>query len=478
MQLLKTKDMAFRPATARRRNFRAVCMSGCILLTTLLVGSSAGAQQAIDTSLLAFINGIKAIDNHAHPLLPAIAGMPADADYDALPLLGIPEFPMPAGLDPANPRWIAAWRALYGYRFDDAGGVHAADLKQAKATLARQQGDGAANWALDRMGTDVMLANRVSMGHGLQAPRFRWVSFVDPLLFPLDVSGEAAATPDVAVLYPREAQLLHRYLGDIHATALPKTLDQYLTEVVNATLDRMKNGGAVAVKFELAYLRPLNIGNPGHDSAAAIYAHYVLGGTPTHAEYTTLEDFLFRAIAREAGLRGLPVHIHCLGFFGGFYPAAGSQPLELESVFNDPTLRGTRFVLLHGGWPYADQTLALLEKPNVYADISSMTQILSPHTLAEVLRRWIEEFPDKVLYGSDAAADHNDDPVGWPEQGWVAAGAARRALAMALTEMMNDGMVSRTRAQQISQQVMRDNARTLYNLGAVDAQAGRHEPRE
>ena len=455
-----------------RRVFPARVVS-YIALLAVLSSLPLHAQPAIDGSLLAYINGIKAIDNHAHPLLPASPGVPADTDYDALPLTGIPDFPMPSGVDPANERWIIPWRTLYGYRYEDASEPHVRELLQAKAAVARRQGDGLADWALDRMGTEVMLANRVAMGRGLQAPRFRWVSFVDALLFPLDVSGEAAATPDMAVLYPREARLLRRYLRDIQVPSLPPTLDQYLATVLTPTLDRMKRDGAVALKFEIAYLRPLNFGNPAHDAAAAVYAHYIRGGVPTHAEYTTLEDFLFRTIAREAGRRGLPIHIHCLGFFGGYYPTAGSQPLQLESVFDDPLLRDTRFVLLHGGWPFADQTLALLEKPNVYADISSMTQILSPHTLAEVLRRWVEEFPDKVLYGSDAYADHNADPVGWPEQGWLASHVARGALAMALTELMADGMVSRSRAQEVAELVLRKNALRLYHLNTVQAPAAR-----
>lgn len=431
----------------------------------VLTASPLAAQTAIDSALFAYINGIKAIDNHAHPLLTPEAGAPRDTDNDALPLAGIPDFPMPYGLDPANPRWVVPWRALYGYRYDDMSDAHVRTVVDARAALATREGDQLANWALDRMGTETMLANRVVLGRGLQPPRFRWVAFVDALLFPLDVSGEAALTPDRRVLYPREARLLRRYLRDINVGELPGTLDEYLAAVVRPTLDRMKRDGAVAYKFEIAYLRPLDFGNPPHDSAAAIYARYIHGGVPTHAEYTTLEDFLFRTIAREAGQRGEPVHIHCLGFFGGYYPAAGSQPLQLESVFDDSTLRQTTFVLLHGGWPYADQTLAVMEKPNVYADISAMTQILSPETLAGVLRQWLEEFPGKVLYGSDAYSDHNDDPVWWGDQGWVAAHTARRALAIALTAMMRDGTVTRARAREIATMVLRGNALGLYHWG-------------
>jgi hypothetical protein len=422
------------------------------------------AQSPVDSGLMSYIAAIKAIDNHAHPLLPAIPGGAPDTDYDALPLGAIPAFPLPSGLREDNAANVAAWRALYGYQYDDTSAAHIKTLMELKAGVAREHGDHTAEWSLDQMGTDVMLANRVAMGRGLGPPRFRWVAFVDALLVPLNTAREAAATPDTRPLYPREERLLRRYLAAISQPSLPPTLDAYVSSVVTPTLERMKREGAVAVKFEAAYLRSLDFGNPPAPAAAAIYARYVHGGTPSHAEYRLLEDYLFRTIAREAGTLGLAVHIHCMYLAGGFYRVAGSHPMQLEDVFNDPSLRHTTFVLLHGGWPFVGETLAMIGKPNVYADFSLMTSVLSPHTLAGVLREWLEEYPEKVLYGSDAFADHNDDPVGWADEGWVSAHTGRRALAIALTAMMRDGDVTRDRAQEIARMVLRSNAGALYGI--------------
>jgi hypothetical protein len=422
-------------------------------IVALLPMVPAAAQSPVDSGLAAAIAQIRAIDNHAHPLLPPHAGMPADSDYDALPLAALPPFPLPAAFAPDNPQYAVAWRTLYG------------DSSK-RAQVMTEHGDGWPTWALDQMGTDIMLANRVAVGPGLMPPRFRWVAFIDPLLFPLNTSLERAATPDVRSLYPHEERILGRYLAALHLKMVPATLDAYLSAVVGPTLDRVKREGAVAIKYEVAYLRGLDFGNPSRAAAAAVYARYAAGGTPTHAEYKTLEDFLFREIGRQAGKRGLAVHIHSADIAGGFYNVTGSQPLLLEGVFNDSTLRGTRFVLLHGGWPQTRQTLSMLGKPNVYADFSMMDQMLSPAVLAGVLREWLGEYPDKVLFGTDAFADHNEDPAGWVETGWVAARTARRALGIALTAMMNDGEISRDRAVQIARMVLRTNAATLYGLPA------------
>jgi uncharacterized protein len=427
--------------------------SSCRTLFVLLVAyRAAHAQSPVDSGLAAYIAAIRAIDGHAHPMRPVAPAAPVDTEYDALPLDGIPPFPVPWRLTLEAPVWSGAARALYG-----------SDSAVARARTVRERGETFPAWALDRAGIDVMFANRVAMGPGLGPPRFRWVPFDDALLFPLDTRLEAARTPDTRSLYPREAALLRRALRDLGLDALPATLDAYLATVVLPTLRRQRERGAVAIKFEAAYLRPLDFDDPDSTAARAVYTRYVGGGTPTHAEYKTLADYLFRMIARAAGLQGLAVHLHVLETFGGFYGARGATPGLLEPVFNDSTLRGTNFVMIHGGWPETGETEAMLGKPNVYADISMMDLILEPAELAEVLRHWLARWPDKVLFGTDAFDGGPTQP--WEEVAVVASTTARRALGIALTAMMRDGDVDATRARTLARMVLRDNAAALYHLG-------------
>ena len=135
----------------------------------------------------------------------------------------------------------------------------------------------------------------------------------------------------------------------------------------------------------------------------------------------------------------------------------------LESAFNDPALRKTNFVIVHGGGVYAPLAGAMLWKPNVYLDMSALTLLYTPAKLAEVLRDWLTQYPEKVLFGSDAAAFGPD--MGWEMGAWVATRNGRMALALALTEMIRNGEVSRARAEEIATMVMRTNAATLYKLG-------------
>jgi predicted TIM-barrel fold metal-dependent hydrolase len=328
--------------------------------------------------------------------------------------------------------------------------------------VLQQHGEGFPTWVLDQAGIDVMLANRVSMGRGLSSSRFRWVAFADALMLPLDSRDEAARTPDTRALYPLETKLLRRYLKDLGLDAIPATLDAYERDVVVTTLERQKAAGAVAIKFEAAYLRPLDFAQPDTAAARALYARYARGGVPPRAEYRRLEDYLFRVIAREAGRLRLAVQVHMLDGFGGFYDAGGSAPHLMESAFDDPALRETRFVIVHGGWPRTEETLAMLAKPNVYADISMMGLIAEPAAVARALRMWLAEWPEKVMFGTDA---FDGGPAeGWDQVAWVGSRNARREIAGALAGMVRDAEISPQRAREIAMMVLRGNAIKVYGL--------------
>jgi predicted TIM-barrel fold metal-dependent hydrolase/GNAT superfamily N-acetyltransferase len=415
---------------------------------------------AADGALVDFIARIKAVDNHAHVNSTAAD----DTEYDALPLEGIPPFALPARARPESPEWFPALHALYGYQHRDLTVEHVGQLHQAMQTVRKEQGDKFPEWVLDRAGIEVMLANRVAMGPGLAPPRFRWVPFADALMLPLSTRGEAASTPDRAVLYPLEAKLLRRYFDDLKVATPPPTLDGYLRTVVTPTLERQRQNGAVAVKFEAAYLRPLAFDDVPQDAAARVYARYIGGAEPPHGEYKALQDFLFRYIAREAGRLGMAVHVHAFEGAGGFYDVAGSNPLLLEPVFDTPALRSTAFVIVHGGGAFASHTTGLLAKPNVYADTSLMPLLYSRDALAAVLRDWLSQYPEKVLFGTDASGFGPEQ--GWEVAAWLAADSVRQALASALTSMMNTGEIDRRRAEEIATMVMRTSAAKLYKLSS------------
>ncbi|MEP6509095.1 MAG: amidohydrolase family protein, partial [Gemmatimonadales bacterium] len=405
---------------------------------------SSPSQNLAVEDLATYVDTLSAIDSHAHPMAYVAPGAPADTDFDALPLDGIPPFDLPLPLHANNPAYKQAQASFYQTKAGDTDSVRAAARSQAIA----HHGEQFQTWVLDQLHISTMLANRVAMGTGLKSPRFRWVSFADALMYPLDISGEGKRTPDTKALYPLEAKLLRRYLRDLGLAKVPPTLDGYLREVVTATLLRQHDAGAVSIKFEAAYLRPLDF-NPADSSAAAtIYRRFAAAGVPTSAEYKTLEDYLIRYINREAGRLGMAVQIHSTNEFGKYYSADGAAPHLLDSMFSDASLKGTNFVIVHGGWPLIDETIVQLKKPNVYADISMMDQLADSTALARSLRLLLESAPDKVMFGTDAF--DGGALQGWEQVGWVAAHNARRALADALTSMVHDKTISPERARELA----------------------------
>jgi len=456
---MKSRKRAQTRVRIARHCLVAFCL---VLLCASVVNRGGQAQTAADPELARAIAQIKAIDNHAHPLKYVGESEKADDEFDALPLDAIEAFPLPVRLQLDNPEFIGAWRDLYRYQYSDMSAAHQQELMAAKQSVMRQKADGFPAWILDQLNIETMFANRVALGRGLAPPRFRWVSFDDALMFPLNNSRAMAANKDYQGFYPGEERLLKRYLSELAIDRLPATLADYLAKVVTPTLERQKRDGAVAIKFEAAYLRKLDFDDPDESRARVVYAQFVGGGVPSASDYKNLQDFLFRYLAREAGRLGMAVHIHCISGAGGYYRQTGSDPLLLESAFNDPTLRHTNFVVIHGGYPFTKQMSSLMSKPNVYADFSAQTFFCYPRELSETLRQWMESYPDKVLFGTDAFAF--SPAVDWGEVAWLSNTTARQALALALTAMMNDGEINRERALALARMALHDNASKLYRF--------------
>lgn len=363
-----------------------------------------------------------------------------------------------------NPEYLSAWKALWGYPYADRAPAHEAWVVARKDSIRGALGDGYPGWVLDRLGIAIQISNRIAMGRGLDSAHHRWVPFDDALIFPLNNAPLAAQTPDRKFFFSREDMLQRRYRGEVGVTALPATLAEYTSRVVTPELERQRSEGAVAVKFEAAYLRSLDFGPAVEAQASAIYAKYAGGAEPDTTEYRHLQDYLFRYVAREAGRLGMPVHIHTGAGCGSYFSLRGADPLLLEPVLNDATLRTTNFVLLHGGAvAYTREIAYLLMKPNVYTDMSQQTWMESPRELASVIRYWLEWYPEKVLFGTDLYPT-GGTAVDWEEVGWQTTHAARQALGIALTGMMNDGEVTRAQAMSIAQDVLRGNAMRLYKF--------------
>jgi predicted TIM-barrel fold metal-dependent hydrolase len=393
-------------------------------------------QMQTDRTLLAEIRAIRAVDNHCH--IPP-QSTPLPAVLSSLEPLGKTAFHYPSRLRSDNPEWRRVWRALYGVNVSDSSAASTNQILVRKRERMLERGEGWPGWVLDQSGIDVALVNMPQLPAANRGDRFLFVPDANSLIFPF--AEETRAT-------------------------LPATVAGYVDSVIRRQLQQWRNDGAVAVKFSTAYARSLDLADVATEDAARIYHQHVSAHTvPSAGDYKALQDYLFRVVAREAGAAGLVVHVHTGIGADPYFAIAGADPLLLENAVNDPTLRSATFVLIHGGWPFDRQAGTMLIKPNVYVDFSAHTFLRHPRSLAETLRAWLEWYPEKVLFGTDAYPEEGAPLNTWEEMLWFASDSAREALAIALTGMMSDGQITRSRALELARMVLRENAMKLYGIG-------------
>lgn len=411
----------------------------------------APGAEAIYERLLPQIEKIKLFDHHAHPAFPH------DPDVDAA---SPPPGSTPLRLRDDNPELAAAAHALFGFPYADLAGPHARWLVDRKQAL-RAQHPGAEyfDWVLDRLGVETSMANRVAMAPYLDPARFKWVFFVDSFMFPFDNAALASRNSDEAVYMPLQTKVLKRWQRRLGAGALPPTYDEYLAFVTRALEDGRRRGG-VAVKFEASYFRSLAFGDPPHDAVVRTYDRYRGGGAPPLAEYTAFQDAIFRHIVSEAGQLHLPVHIHSSSGGGDYFHVAGVSVLNLENVLRDPRYGRTVFVLIHGGYPFDREAILMASMKNVYLDSSATELLLYPTEFKRVLRRWLELYPEKITFGTDAFPF--GEALGVEEAYWLGVQTTRTALAAALAEMIAAGEVSEPHALRMARAYLHDTAAGLY----------------
>jgi uncharacterized protein len=402
--------------------------------------------------LLAQIEKIPLYDNHAHP------GFGDDPDVDAM--AAPPDETDFLRTRADNPEFLTAAKTLLAYPYDDFKPDHAKWLAD-RSKVAEQAADTKYfNSILDKLNTEVCLANRAMMPAYLDPKRFHWVFFVDSFFYPFDNTAQAASTPDMSVYVPLQEKMLSRYKKLEGIQGLPADLAGYEDFIRQTLTENQKKRGGVAIKFEAAYFRSLYFTDPPREQAAAIYAKYQGGGIPTADEYTLFQDYVFRVLIDQAGKLKLPVHIHSAVGIGDYFSLRKGDVLNLENVLRDPRYRNTTFVLLHGGWPYEREAALLTAVKNVYLDTSFQSEFLYPSQFKTVIKQLITLFPEKMMYGSDAFPFN--EALGSEESFWLSARSTRTALAAALAELVSEGAFNEQKALELAHMYLHDNAAHLY----------------
>jgi uncharacterized protein len=432
----------------------------CLLMVILLSMTGLSFAQArvfpgadlqqIYQRLLPQIEKIPIYDHHAHP------GFFDDPDVDAM---ASPPGSAALRERDTNPELVAAAKALFAYPYDDLSPEHAKWLVDKKAELRKAQGTAYFSKILDKLNIETGVANRAMMADYLDPKRFVWVFFADSFMWPFDNRSEKARNPDQQVYIPLQEKMLHRWMEQESLSAVPSSFDDYLKFITRTLEDNQKKGG-IAMKFEVAYFRPLTFSDPSREQAAAIYRKFSKGGVPATEEYRIFQDYIFRYLIREGGRLHLPVHIHSAVGIGDYFNISESNIMKLENIVRDPRYADVVFVMIHGGYPLEREAIWLAAVKNVYMDSSLMEIVMYPSEFKHTLKEWLETFPDKVTFGTDCFPYNS--VLGAEESYWLGVQSAREALAGALAEMVSMGEISESQSLQLAKGFLHDNAAGLY----------------
>lgn len=217
-----------------------------------------------------------------------------------------------------------------------------------------------------------------------------------------------------------------------------------------------------AIKIASAYSRSLGFEKLESVGLDKIYKQLVNKDKVELVDRRKLEDFLFWHVVSRADENHLPVKMHT-----GYHARWGSKEdfMDLYQVRNNPsdvarlcTLSPeTRFVFMHIGYPYYEEMLAVAKQfPNAYIDMC-WAWILNPLASKDFLKKFILTVPTNKIF--TFGGDYN--PVE-PVLGHAV--IARNGIALALSELVDEGYLHLDEALKLTDLIMHENARKVFKL--------------
>ncbi|OHV75740.1 hypothetical protein LCM4579_27990 [Ensifer sp. LCM 4579] len=242
----------------------------------------------------------------------------------------------------------------------------------------------------------------------------------------------------------------------------PETLDEWL-HVVDFYFSTF-GPTAVAVKSQIAYSRALDFSFVTKAQASRLFLHQIDRAGHLHAlgpdDLKALQDFLFRYCLGKATEFGLPVKLHT-GVL------AGHGVMQLSRTRNNAAdvcrlLRDfpdTRFVLMHIGYPYEHEFIALAKHyPNAAIDMC-WAWIINPVACVRFLKEFLMAVPSNKIFtfGGDYVTV---EPI------YGHAVIARRGIAQAISQLVAEGWISLEDTRYLIDRIMRGNAHSYYQNAA------------
>lgn len=228
---------------------------------------------------------------------------------------------------------------------------------------------------------------------------------------------------------------------------------------LDAAVASAREKGFVGIKSAVAYDRSLEFADVGRAEAEAQFEELKqLKGKAGRADWSrarALQDYMFGRLAEACAKHGLPLQVHTGFFYDTWRNAAQTNPALLAPFVIRH--KNTRFVLMHGGYPYGTELLAMAKNlPNVTLDMC-WTYVISPSFASRFLNEAIETVPaDKVLgFGGDYQV---------AEGAYAHAMLCREVVSKVLADKVAAGYWSEAEALAYARALLRENAIRVFGL--------------
>jgi uncharacterized protein len=224
-------------------------------------------------------------------------------------------------------------------------------------------------------------------------------------------------------------------------------LEEYLA-LVNRVLGEMKARGCRAIKSGNAHVRTLDYQPRRREDAVRVFGRPA--SDVSRDDLLLFSDYIFDTVCDLAAQHGLVFQIHT----GLSVRLPGSTPMNLIPMIERH--RQTKFVLIHGGFPWLEETAALAHNyANVFVDLSWLPMV-STSAAERALTTLIEiGATNRVTWGGD---------TWFVIDSYAGLLAMRSILDTVLSAKLASGYLTEARAKRIAEQVLHANAEELYGV--------------
>lgn len=231
-----------------------------------------------------------------------------------------------------------------------------------------------------------------------------------------------------------------------------------LVKALNTDFKAKLDEGMVAIKINLAYIRPLIFEDVNIEIARKVFKTIVNGNKDMvlkAEEARPLQDYMVHQLLKLAEKNKIPVAFHTGLQAGNSNNINNSDPTLLNNLFRQ--YPDVNFVLFHGGYPFGGELSSLAKNfKNVSIDMN-WTYSISPAYAERYLEEWLETVPaSKIMaFGGDQRFIENT---------YGNLVIAKKTISNVLIKKVGENYLSENEAKKIAKMLLYDNGKRFYNI--------------